>query len=248
VRAGAAPGAFAAARAEPRFAAVARAPACREARFVRARRRLAGRARRPASGLRSRPAPPGGSIAPVSLEDRVRELLAGGDTDAAATEIIRTLGPKIAGFLHSALRNGPDAADALSTWSENVWRGIGSFRGDASVRTWTFKIAWNAAQNVRDQAWKRFGRPFETGEASRLAAEVWTRTVERLERQRDRLATLRQSLTPEEQTLMSLRIDQGLSWDDVADVLSVDAATLRKRFERVKERLARLAREQGLLE
>jgi RNA polymerase sigma-70 factor (ECF subfamily) len=188
-----------------------------------------------------------------SLEDRVGALLAGADSDAAATEIIQALGPKMAGFLRSVLRNDADAADALSAWSEHVWRGIGAFRGEASVRTWAFKIAWNAAQHVRDEAWKRLGRPFATGEASRLAEQIWTRTVERLERQRDRLAVLREALTPEEQTLLTLRVDQALSWDDVADVLSVegspvDAATLRKRYERVKDRLSRLAREQGLLE
>ena len=44
-----------------------------------------------------------------------------------------------------------------------------------------------------------------------------------------------------------------MEWKDVAVVLTgegppVDAATVRKRFERLKERLAKLAREQGLAE
>jgi RNA polymerase sigma-70 factor (ECF subfamily) len=187
------------------------------------------------------------------LEARVAELLGAGDPGAAATAVIRALGPRIAGYLRSILRNDADASDAFSAWTEHVWRGVGSFRGESSVRTWSFKIAWNAAQSLRDEAWRRLGRGFATGEASRLAAEIWTRTVERLERQRDRLALLRESLTAEEQTLLTLRIDQALSWDEIAEVISaggtpVDAVTLRKRFERVKDRLARLARAQGLVD
>jgi RNA polymerase sigma-70 factor (ECF subfamily) len=73
-----------------------------------------------------------------------------------------------------------------------------------------------------------------------------------VERQRTALDALRETLTPEEQTLLHLRIDQALSWDEIAlvfgkDGSSVEAATLRKRFERLKERLAALARERGLV-
>lgn len=50
-----------------------------------------------------------------------------------------------------------------------------------------------------------------------------------------------------------LRVDRELEWDEVAAVLSaegapVEAATLRKRFERLKDKLAERARQEGLLE
>jgi RNA polymerase sigma-70 factor (ECF subfamily) len=74
-----------------------------------------------------------------------------------------------------------------------------------------------------------------------------------VERQRQALEKLRQSLSTEEQSLLVLRIDQGLPWNEIAEVLVLDGkqvepATLMKRFERLKERLARLAREQGLVD
>jgi RNA polymerase sigma-70 factor, ECF subfamily len=67
------------------------------------------------------------------------------------------------------------------------------------------------------------------------------------------LERLRESLTAEEQTLLYLRLDQQLEWNEVAEVLSatgpvVEAAALRKRYERLKERLARMVRERGLVE
>lgn len=181
-------------------------------------------------------------------EDRIRQLLAAGDTRGAATEAMRAFGPKILGYLRSILRDEADAGDAFSVFAEHLWRGIGTFRGESSFRTWAFKIAYNAALNVRNEAWRRLVRQFETGEASRLADEIRTKTAVREERQRTKLDAIREQLTAEEQTLLTLRLEQKLSWEEIADVLSasepgVDPAALRKRFQRLKDRLAELLRE-----
>lgn len=181
----------------------------------------------------------------MTLDERIKALTAAGDHHAAATEAMRALGPKILGYLRSVLRDECDAGDAFSLFAENLWRGIGTFRGDSSFRTWAFKIAWNAAMNVRNDAWNRLGRRLETGEASQLAEEIRTKTGARLERQHTALDEIRATLSPEEQTLLTLRIDQQLPWEDIAEVLStegspVEAAALRKRFERLKERLTKL--------
>jgi RNA polymerase sigma-70 factor (ECF subfamily) len=187
----------------------------------------------------------------MSTEVRVQELLAAGDHKAAASEAIRGLGPKVLGYLRSILRDDEDAADAFSHFAEDLWRGIGGFRGEASFKTWAYKLAWCAAMHIRSDAWKRLGRRLETGEASRLADEVRTRSVVRDEKQRLSLERLREALSAEEQTLLFLRLDQRLEWGEVAEVLSaggtaVEPTALRKRYERLKERLARMAREQGL--
>lgn len=180
-------------------------------------------------------------------DERIRELLAGGDARAAAAEAMRAYGPKTLGYLRAILRDEADAGDAFSVWAEHLWRGIGTFRGESSLRTWAFKIAYNAALNVRNEAWRRLGRRFETGEASRLAQEIRTMTAVREERRRTKLDRIRERLTPEEQTLLTLRIDQELSWEEIAEVLSangepVDPAALRKRFQRLKDKIAELLR------
>ncbi len=186
----------------------------------------------------------------MTLDVRLKALVSAGDGHAAATEAMRALGPKILGYLRSVLRDECDAGDAFSLFAENLWRGIGSFRGESSFKTWAFKIAWNAALNVKNDAWNRLGRRFQTGEASQVAEEIRTKTASRLERQRTALDAIRETLSPEEQTLLVLRIDQQLPWEDIAEVLStggasIEAPALRKRFERLKERLAKLLREQG---
>ena len=71
---------------------------------------------------------------------------------------------------------------AFSQFAENLWRGLGGYQGRASFRSWALRIAHHAALNLRDQAWQKRGRRLETGEASRIAAEVRTASAVRVER------------------------------------------------------------------
>jgi RNA polymerase sigma-70 factor (ECF subfamily) len=189
----------------------------------------------------------------VECEPRVRELLAAGDPGGAATALIEGLGPAILRYLRSMLRVEADAADAFSQWSENVWTGLPSFRGESSLKTWSYRLAWNVAQNLRNEAWRRRGQRLETGQASVLAQTIRTRSVVVVERQRLLLEELRAELSDEDRSLLALRIDQELSWNEVAEVMAregepIEAPTLMKRFERIKARLAELARARGLID
>ena len=178
--------------------------------------------------------------------------LQAGDLHGAATVAIRELGPAVARYLRGMLRVEADATDAFSDWAESLWAGIGSFEGRSSFRAWAFRLAFNSALNLNDRAHRRRERRLATSEASLLAAEVRT-TALTYERRRRRLDELRAELAGDEQTLMFLRVDQQLPWHDVAAVLSgrstpVDSAAVRKRFERVKDKLRKLALDRGLIE
>jgi len=75
---------------------------------------------------------------------------------------------------------------------------------------------------------------------------------------KDRFRLLREQLDDEDQTLLILHVDRGLSFRDLAIAMSGDtsldapaidreAARLRKAFERLKGELRRLAKRDGLL-
>lgn len=188
----------------------------------------------------------------VTAEDLVQERLQARDLHGAATVAIRELGPAVARYLRGMLRSDADAADAFSDWAESLWAGIGTFEGRSSFRAWAFRLAFNSALDLSGRAHRARERRLATAEASALADEVRT-TVFTYERRRQRLDALRAELPADDQTLLFLRVDQQLPWDDVAGVLStqaapVDPATVRKRFERLKEKLRKLADERGLLE
>jgi RNA polymerase sigma-70 factor, ECF subfamily len=185
-------------------------------------------------------------------DGRVISLLAAGDVREAATEVIRGHGPAVLRYLRALLRDEGAASDAFSLFAEWAWEAIGRFQGESSLRTWAFGIAWNAARRVRNEAWQKHRKRLNTSEASKLAEQIRTSSPLEFEQQADRLQELRRELSPTEQNLLVLRLDQQLSWDEIAMVFSaadepVSAAVLRKRFERLKARIGKLARKRGLV-
>lgn len=182
-----------------------------------------------------------------------RTLLAAGRTRAAAEEIIRLHGPRVRQYLRSVLRD-PDAADdAYSIWSEWIVRAIDRFRGESSLLTWSFGVARNATRRVRDDAFRRRRCSLRRGAISRLPAPRATSSLRRTERAAAFLEAIRLDLSPEDREILALRVDQGLAWEEVAAILAgggsaVTAAALRKRFERMRDRIQRLAAEKGELQ
>lgn len=189
----------------------------------------------------------------MTLEESIRELLAAGDTRGAATEAIRGFGPQVIRYLRSVLRDEDDAGDALSRFAEKLWRSLPSFRGDCTLRAFCYRIAWGEAEHVRSDAYHKRRLRLRSSVASRLAGGIGASSGARRERQAERLAELRAALDSEEQSLLAFRIDQQLSWREIAQVLTVPGepvpteAALRKRFERIKEKVAAMARERGFL-
>jgi RNA polymerase sigma-70 factor (ECF subfamily) len=187
------------------------------------------------------------------LEARVRERLDAGDGDRAAALVLEELGPEVLGYLRGVLRDETDASDAFSIFAEHLWRGLQGFRGASSLRTWTYRVAWTSAARVARDPYRARHERLPTSMASRLADVLRASTALAAEAERSAIEGLRAQLTPEEQTLLVLRLDRQLSWKEVGEVLAEEGAppadepALRKRFERVKEKLGKLARDAGLL-
>ncbi|OFX21851.1 MAG: RNA polymerase subunit sigma-24 [Anaeromyxobacter sp. RBG_16_69_14] len=190
----------------------------------------------------------------MSLETRVQALLAEGRVREAASTAIRQLGPQVLSYLSALLRSEPDAHEVFSQFAEDLWKGLPGYRGESSLRGWAYRIAWNASARFARDPYRQRGRRLETSEASRIAEEVRSALTPERAWRRERVAQLREALEPEEKTLLILRVDRGLSWREVAVVLTEEGsappseAALRKRFERLKEKLGRAARDKGLID
>lgn len=187
------------------------------------------------------------------LEQTIAGHLAAGDLAEAATAALHRLGPQILGYLAATLRDDEAAYDVFGHFSEQLWKSIATFRGESSFKTWAYKLVIHAVGRYRRDGYRRRGQPLGS-DISAIAADVRSRTpaYQRTE-VKDRVARLREALDADEQTLLFLRIDQGLAWADVAAIVSeggepVSEAALRKRFERAKERLRELAASDGLLD
>jgi RNA polymerase sigma-70 factor (ECF subfamily) len=187
-------------------------------------------------------------------EAALRELWRSGARAELVTRVMRAYGPEVFSYLLGALRGEGEASEAFSQFALNLWQASESFRGEASFRTWAYSLARHAVGRVVRERGKRSRHVELPSAIEGVAARVRTETQEHLRTEaKDRLARLREELGPDEQMILTLRVDRGFAWPDIARVLSdgeeVDErsiAALRKRFERLKERLRRRAKEIGL--
>lgn len=184
-----------------------------------------------------------------TLEAQIGEALDAGDITRAATCAVRGYGPQILGYLTAVLRRRDLAEDAFSVFTEDMWKGLDGFRRGSSFRTWAYKLAYHAALRVlRDPHHKR-GVSLPASLASGLAENLRSETPLHLRTDvKTAVQLLREELSPEEQTLLVLRIDRSLDWREVAEVMDAEEPTVRKRFERLREKLRKLAKSRGLLD
>lgn len=190
---------------------------------------------------------------PIDRDGVALALLAAGDRRGAAAELIRVHGPRIREYLRAALRDEDAADDAYSTFCEWALEAIRRYRGDSTLRTWAFGVAYNAARRVRSDAYRRRRRTLRRSHISELPDLRSTSSAARRERAASRLQALRDRLSEEDQNLLALRVEQRLEWEEIVSVLAaagkaVKAPALRKRFERLKSRIERLAQELGVFE
>jgi RNA polymerase sigma-70 factor (ECF subfamily) len=187
-------------------------------------------------------------------ERAIRALCEAGAYADATTEALRMYGVELLGFLR-ALAGNPDlAADAFGELGEDIWKGLPRFRWESTLRSWLYSLARNALGQLRRDPRRRAERNLPLSIAPEMAQLVRTATLEIQRTEvKDEFRVLREQLDPEEHELLLLRLDRGLAWKDIArilgggDNLDARAAALRKRFERAKERLKRLAIEHGLI-
>lgn len=193
------------------------------------------------------------------IESEIRRLFNNHSMDATATYAIESYGPEVLGFLVATLKSEPDAEDVFSQLCEDAWRGIRNFSWKCSFRTWFYTLARHATARFLRTSRRARGRCVSLSAAQDVANNVRSTTLAHLRTEiKDDFARLRDRLSLEDQTLLILRVDRNMSWNDIAMVMSQDAelekgdlvrvsARLRKRFQLIKEDLRRFAIEEGLL-
>jgi len=180
------------------------------------------------------------------IEEELREACTAGQWERAATFAIRSYGPELLGYAGAILRDPAAADDVFSAVCERMWAALPKFGWQSTFRTWAYAITRNACIS-----YLRGVRPstaLTTASVAAVAQEVRSQTATYLRTAtKDRLATIRSTLDPDDQTLLILRVDRELPWRDIAqvfeaegagdDVLARRASALRKRFERLKLQL-----------
>ena len=192
-------------------------------------------------------------VAPAALDAEESALLKGlcsGEETAYELLISRFERP----VFNLVSRLSDDRADTPDVVQEvflKVFRNVGSFRGDSSFKTWIYRIAVNEARNHR----RWFGRHrrqevgLDTGSGQANGCLEWLTDPGRspLEQTLDHetealIETALGELNPNFRAALVLREIEGLSYEEIAEILEISLGTVKSRIlrgrEALRERLA----------
>lgn len=201
-------------------------------------------------------------MARIEIEDEIHRLCSARRYDLAATLILNEYGSEILNLLRSRLRSDGNGREVFGMFCEDLWRALPGFEFRCSSRTWAYVLARHAELRFRSEPGRRPERNLPVSEQLHRIAER-ERTSTSPYRQtvvQERMRQLRQRLHEQDELILLLRVDRGLSWREIACVFlpsdgmaddaarEREAARLRQRFQAIKQALRRWAEEEGLLQ
>jgi RNA polymerase sigma-70 factor (ECF subfamily) len=182
--------------------------------------------------------------AAMSEEDCVRRIQAGDDD--AFDRLVALCGPRVYSLTLRLLGNADDAADVAQEVFVRVFSALPRFKWDAAFSTWLYRIAVNACY---DELKRRRRRPLTLTECSDAETEPLVIEhmlvssqpgTEDLLVQQERQAVIThaiRSLPDPFRAVLVLYDVQGLSYQEIAEVLGQNLGTIKSRLNRARNLL-----------
>lgn len=176
----------------------------------------------------------------------VSELQAGSDT--AFDWLVTYYHGSVYNVIYGILSDRADAADVTQEVFLKAFRGIGGFRQGSSLKTWLYRIAVRESLNHR-RWWHRHCRNEVSIDASlredQAVAQIEDLSATPFERlaARETQSAVRNALAELPDVYRSaviLRDLEGLSYEEVAEVLETSVATVKTRILRGRRTLRKL--------
>ena len=174
---------------------------------------------------------------PPTDRDLVRRARCG--DHGAFHELVDRHARGLYGLAVSLVGNPADAEDVLQETFAGAFRGLRSFRGQSSVKTWLSQIlVRQAAKHYRTQRRHGAGGLDERAAARPVVASAQQRADLRMD-----LSGAILALGPEQREVILLRELQGMSYEQIATVLGVPMGTVESRLFRARRHLQDLLKE-----
>ncbi len=140
------------------------------------------------------------------------------------------------------LRNQSDVPDVVQEAFIKAYRALPNFRGESAFYTWLYRIAINTAKNhLVAQSRKNPANSIDVQDAEDYGASEWLKEFASPEREAlasELEATIHQAmgeLPSDLREAITLREIEGLSYEDIAEVMDCPIGTVRSRIFRARE-------------
>lgn len=176
-----------------------------------------------------------------------------GDQDAFG-ELVALYQKPIYNLVFRMIGNRQDAEELTQTAFLNAWRGLPAFQEESSFFTWLYRLAKNAAIDFLRKETRRgaAGIPLSLDDEEHLflhlpdptpGPEVQAQNQEL----RQALAKGIAALSQDHRQIFLLREVDGLSYQEIAQLLVLEPGTVKSRLARARLALRQILQEQGNL-
>jgi RNA polymerase sigma-70 factor (ECF subfamily) len=162
-----------------------------------------------------------------------------GDRDAQEA-LVRRYTDDVFRVTYRLLGDRDLAEDAAQDAFVNALHGLGSFRGDASFKTWLLRVALNAAKTLGRRQTRRREIPLVAADTTPAATRDIADTVAG-QSEGARLQTLLEKLPTKQRMAVILRVQNGLSYAEVGQAIDCSEGAARVNYHLGIKRLRELA-------
>jgi RNA polymerase sigma-70 factor, ECF subfamily len=154
-----------------------------------------------------------------------------------------------AGFVYSVsfrlLSNKEDAEEVTQEVFMNIYRGLKNFRFDSSFKTWVYRISVNTAINYSKKTSKHRHQSMDREDVPEgVSTEDIRQKIDDVV-QGEEVSRYLNVLPQDQKTCLVLRCQEGLSYQEIADILRIPINTVRSRIKRARETMI-LQRKEGI--
>jgi RNA polymerase sigma-70 factor (ECF subfamily) len=184
----------------------------------------------------------------AALEDhRLVSALQAGE-ERAYEQLIERFQNPVYNLAYRLLNDQADASDVAQEVFLKVFRNVGNFRGDSSLRTWVYRIAVNESHNRRRWLFRHrrgetgIDETFEDSDGRERPLMDSGETPFDFTVNREAKILLEEALAdinPVFRAALVLREIEDMSYDEIADILEVSIGTVKSRIVRGREALRR---------
>lgn len=184
----------------------------------------------------------------AALEDQrlISSLQAG--EESAYERLIERFQAPVYNLAYRLLNDQADASDVAQEVFLKIFRNVGSFRGDSSLRTWVYRIAVNESHNRRRWLFRHrrgemgIDETFEDSDCREKPLMDAGETPFDFTVNREAQVLLEEALAgvnPVFRTALVLREIEDMSYEEIAEILEVSIGTVKSRIVRGREALRR---------
>ena len=159
---------------------------------------------------------------------------------------------RIASVVSRYLRDQDEVADVTQEAFIKAYRALANFRGDAQFYTWLYRIAINTAKNhlvAKSRRPPNTDKDISDGEFSENSVVLETEDQPETLLARDQLQTVIlaavEDLQEDLRTALMLREFDGLSYEEIAEIMACPVGTVRSRIFRARETIEKKIAQMG---